>query len=200
MGLRDTRQLVELLCQVMCWVSLPAINQECYTDVEQCLQPITQADAEGLPSKASSLLTHLHSYLLAHLSSSTEPIHPPTTICLAFLLSQSSGPFLSLLHAWLGLSPSSADEDLDEDSQPWADLGITRSKLPSSESGDLRWSYGFQSRRIPSYVPYDSRWSLFEAGRSLRLLREASGGQHPLCAGCWELKVGWGWGAEEKSS
>jgi len=103
---------------------------------------------------------------------------------------------MALLYAWLGLASSPADEDDDSTSQPWADLGVTRSSLPPSADGEPRWTYDFSSKRMPGFVPKDLRKTLFQAGRSLRLLREASGGQHPLCASTWALKTGWGWGED----
>lgn len=120
-------------------------------------------------------------------------------LALAFLLSRSSEPFLDLLHQWIGLSDSSSkDEDEDPNSQPWADLGITRTQLPPAEGVDVRWDYTFSARRMPQFVPRDIRRALFEAGRSLRALREASGGLHPLCRSDWPLRASWGWGGIEK--
>ena len=52
---------------------------------------------------------------------------------------------------------------------------------------------------MPSFIPRESRRVLFEAGRSLRLLREASGGQHPLCSSSWRLRASWGWADTQKS-
>jgi hypothetical protein len=78
--------------------------------------------------------------------------------------------------------------------QPWLDLGVTRIALASAENGEPRWGYDFDEKKMPAFIPRESRRGLFEAGKSLRLLREASAGQHPLCAGNWEMKAGWGWG------
>ena len=106
---------------------------------------------------------------------------------------------MELLYAWLGLASAPADEDDDPASQPWADVGVTRSPLSPSADGDARWTYDFASRRMPGFIPKDLRKPLFQAGRSLRLLREASGSQHPLCASTWTLQTGWGWGEERIS-
>ena len=115
-------------------------------------------------------------------------------LALAYLLQQASGPILHLLHQWLGVSDSRPlDESLDEESQPWTDLGITRRAVSSSQTG---WEYEFSSRRMPGFVPKEHRRTLFEAGRSLRILREASEGQHPLCNSNWSLKAEWAWGME----
>jgi hypothetical protein len=99
---------------------------------------------------------------------------------------------LALLHQWVGLANSDAiDNDNEPESQPWTDLGITR-KTIRNEPG--KWVYEFSAKRLPGFIPKESRRMLFEAGRSLRLLREASGGQHPLCAGGWGLDAKWSWG------
>lgn len=155
-------------------------------------QPLGRSGADGLPARASSLLTHLYAFLVAQLDTSVET--SVRTLLCSYLMSQSSGPFLSLLHAWLGLATSPADEDDDATSQPWADLGVTRTALPSSAEGEARWAYDFASRKMPAFIPKDLRKTLFQAGRSLRLLREASGGQHPLCRSDGALQSGWGWG------
>ena len=121
-------------------------------------------------------------------------------LALAFLVGRASGPFLTLLHQWIGLADSSAlDEDADPQSQPWSDLGITRSQLTTNEAGDARWDYVFSARRMPNFVPTETRRTLFEAGRSLRLLRDASGGLHPLCSSEWGLQAKWIWGEGNSS-
>lgn len=93
-----------------------------------------------------------------------------------------------------------ADEDLDPASQPWSDLGISRTPTSRAENGDPRWTFEFSSKRMPAFIPKESRRELFEAGKSLRLLREASGNHHPLCATEWALEIGWGWGEQCVSS
>ncbi|KAK4689060.1 hypothetical protein P7C73_g1043, partial [Tremellales sp. Uapishka_1] len=163
--------------------------------------PLHQSKLAPLPSRASALLTHLYTHLLTYMTTSTfAQQRGHIVLSLAYLLSQSSKPFLTLLHQWIGLSSSlnPADDDVDPASQPWADLGITRKPLPPSE-GELRWEYEFSSRKMPAFIPKEDRRMLFEAGRSLRLLREASGGEHPLCEGSWGLSSSWGWGEEVKS-
>ena len=154
------------------------------------MQPVETDRAEGLPARASGLLTHLYGHLLAHISTTSQS---PSALLCAYLLSQTSGPFLSLLHAWLGLSAAPADEDTDTESQPWLDLGVTRTPASPAENGDARWTFDFNAKKMPAFIPRESRRALFEAGRSLRLLREASVGQHPLCMVGWELEAGWGW-------
>lgn len=160
-----------------------------------------QARPLGLPARPASVLTHLHGHLLARLSASSEAEQQgPVTLALAYLLSRSSQPWLEQLHQWIGLADSSrADGDDDPDAQPWQDLGITRVWLPSGQ-GSARWDYTFSARRMPAFVPRDVRRTLFEAGRSLRALRAASGGLHPLCGTEWPLHASWGWGTDEESS
>ncbi|WVQ72409.1 hypothetical protein IAR50_001961 [Cryptococcus sp. DSM 104548] len=172
---RDVRHLSETLCEVMKW-------------------PLTSSRASALPTRASSLLSHLYSHLLSALSVCSTPTHS-IPIALAFLFSESSGPFMSTLHAWLGLLPSSEDDDSSTDSQPWADLGITRIKV------NERWQYEFSSKSMPVFIPRDARRALFEAGRSLRILKEASDGQHPLCSTeKWDINIQWVWGDGNDSS
>jgi hypothetical protein len=133
---------------------------------------------------------------LSHLSTASHAQQRGSIVLsLAYILSHASKPFLALLHQWVGLGTSPAEE-IDPDAQPWADLGITRESLPLGETGELRWGYTFSPRRMPGFVPREMRRTLFEAGRSLRLLREASGGGHPLCWNQWTLQSGWGWGQD----
>lgn len=150
----------------------------------------------GLPARPASVLTHLHAHLVAHLSTETaEQQRGYVSLSLAYLLSHASQPFLDLLHQWIGLADDSRmEESLDPEEQPWADLGITRESLPPTEVQDVRWGYTFSARRMPAFVPRDVRRTLFEAGRSLRALREASKGQHPLCSTEWPIRASWGWG------
>jgi hypothetical protein len=116
-------------------------------------------------------------------------------LCLAYLLQSSSAPFLKLLHAWIGLATNPAE--ITNQDQPWSDLGITR--IPRQSTGrtvneDELWDYEFSAKRMPAFIPKDVRRKLFEAGKSLRLLREANG-DHPLSASEWGLEGSWGWGA-----
>ncbi|WWC89400.1 uncharacterized protein L201_004324 [Kwoniella dendrophila CBS 6074] len=169
----DVRELGEMLCEVMCW-------------------SLSTSEAIFLPSRPSALLTHMYNHLLASLSIIASYSHSPSSLALAFIFSKSVGPFLSLLRAWVGLSGSSAqDDDLDPNSQPWLDLGIIRK---ATHSGSLE--YTFSSRKMPSFIPKSERRTLFEAGKNLRLLREASNGTHPLCSGDWGIEVSVRWGNE----
>ncbi|OCF36677.1 hypothetical protein I316_01273 [Kwoniella heveanensis BCC8398] len=174
---KDLRELTEGLCDVMGW-------------------PLSGSTALSLPSKASSLLSHLYAHLLASSSTSTTSTHAtsPATLAFAYLLSSSSEPFFTLLHSWIGLGDSTIqDDDPDITSQPWADLGITRRTLSTSEGG---WEYTFSTKRMPVFIPLGEARSVFEAGRSLRLLRAASAGGHPLCATDWGIEARWTWGEE----
>jgi hypothetical protein len=163
-------------------------------------QPFDQTKPTPLPSRATTLLTHLHAHLLARLStSSPAQTRSEPVLALAYLLKTSSQPLLALLHQWVGLSDTSpADEVVDPEAQPWADLGITRHAVPIAKQ-DPRWEYTFSSSKMPGFIPKSDRRTLFEAGRSLRLLREASGGRHPLCGGGWDLAGSWGWGEDHGS-
>ncbi|BEJ16034.1 hypothetical protein CspHIS471_0506390 [Cutaneotrichosporon sp. HIS471] len=176
-ALAGTRELTATLCEVMCW-------------------PIDTVKPVGLPARPASVLTHLHAHLVAHLSTATtEQRHSYVVLSLAYLLSHASKPFLDLLHQWIGLEDDSRTEECeDPEAQPWADLGITRKALPPADGYDVRWEYTFSARRMPAFVPRDDRRTLFEAGRSLRALREASKGLHPLCSIDWPIRASWGWG------
>nr|XP_019010892.1 uncharacterized protein I206_04195 [Kwoniella pini CBS 10737]OCF49673.1 hypothetical protein I206_04195 [Kwoniella pini CBS 10737] len=168
---KDVGELGELLCELMCW-------------------PLSSSEAIAVPSRSSALLSHLYNHLLASMSTcaSLSP-QSPATLALAFLFSESSGPFLKLLKAWVGLSDSSSqDEDTDPNSQPWSDLGIVRTTYRG------QWEYTFSSRRMPSFIPKDDRRTVFEAGKNLRLLKEATSGTHPLCSLQWDLDIGLIWG------
>jgi hypothetical protein len=189
-GLKDVRALLSTLCDIIQWASPynPALTDD---------QPLDQTKPNPLPSRATSLLTHLHAHLLSRISTcSPSQTRSEPVLALAYLLRTSSQPLLALLHQWVGLSDiSPADEVIDPDAQPWSDLGITRHALGSQET---RWEYTFSSSKMPGFIPKADRRTLFEAGRSLRLLREASGGRHPLCAGGWDLAGSWGWGEEKE--
>lgn len=155
--------------------------------------PLQDTRASALPSRASSLLTHLYSQLLAQHQSSTTSA---TSVSLAYLLQAASRPLLSLLHAWIGLSDIPSESSTAMSDQPWADLGITRSPRKAHKMGiEDCWEYDFSSKRMPAFVPRDMRRSLFEAGKSLRLLREADA-RHPLSAGGWDIEGSWGWGQD----
>lgn len=146
------------------------------------------------------VLDRLYAQLLARISTASPgQSQNRTTLALAFIMTRASQPLLALLHQWVGLSDAStADEDTDTDSQPWADLGITRSPLPYSRDQGRKWDYSFSASKMPRFVPKSDRRVLFEAGKSLRLLRDASEGRHPLCASNWGLKGDWGWGEDTK--
>ncbi|GMK55327.1 hypothetical protein CspeluHIS016_0203830 [Cutaneotrichosporon spelunceum] len=180
-ALAGTRELTTTLCEVMCW-------------------PIDTVKPVGLPARPASVLTHLHAHLVAHLSIATaEQQRDSVILSLAYLLSHASKPFLDLLHQWIGLSDDSHVEKYeDPETQPWTDLGITRKPLPAADGYDVRWEYTFSARRMPAFVPRDDRRTLFEAGRSLRMLREASKGLHPLCSTDWSIRASWGWGRADE--
>ncbi|CAK9781582.1 unnamed protein product [Cutaneotrichosporon oleaginosum] len=176
-ALAGTRELTTTLCEVMCW-------------------PINTAKPVGLPARPASVLSLLHAHLVANLSTaSAEQQRGYVVLSLAYLLSHASKPFIDLLHQWIGLANDSRTEECeDPEAQPWADLGITRIPLPPVDGQDVRWDYTFSARRMPAFVPRNDRRTLFEAGRSLRALREASKGLHPLCSTDWPLRASWGWG------
>ncbi|WWD02892.1 hypothetical protein V865_000934 [Kwoniella europaea PYCC6329] len=169
---KDVRELGETLCEVMCW-------------------PLSTSEAISLPTRSSALLSHIYTHLLASFATSSPSFSSsPSTLALAFLFRQSIGPFLTILRAWIGLSDSTTqDEDTDPNSQPWVDLGITR-KLTSGGY----WEYTLSSRKMPSFIPKCDRRTFFEAGKNLRLLREASANTHPLCSSNWGVDVTFDWG------
>ncbi|ORY34063.1 Spc98 family-domain-containing protein [Naematelia encephala] len=175
LGLNEIRGLLEVLCDLLCW-------------------PLSETKPLPLPSRASSLLTHLYSFLLALLSTSSPAQQSDhTSLALAYLLQHSAKPLLDLLHQWVGLTAT--EDDADPESQPWADLGITRTKNKKSSDGEIKWEYTLSARRMPGFIPVESRRVLFEAGRSLRLLRDASASQHPLSSGSWGIVGTWDWGS-----
>jgi hypothetical protein len=143
------------------------------------------------------MLTHVYNHLARHRQNPvSSQLH--ITLCLAYLLQHAATPYLDVLHQWIGVADSSrADEDIRPQSQPWADLGITRSPLPPVD-GQVRWEYSFSPRRMPAFIPSDMRRTFFDAGRSLRSLRDASDGLHPLCWTDWPIKATWGWGEEKE--
>lgn len=161
------------------------------------VQPLAETTQSSLPSRPASLLSHIYSNLLAeHQTSSPGSTGNPTVLCLAYLLQTATAPFLKLLHAWVGLTDSPAEiAATSADDQPWADLGITRLPRRGAMTTELLWDYEFSAKRMPAFVPKDVRRKLFEAGKSLRLLREANG-DHPLSSGGWGLEGSWGWGRE----
>ena len=177
-ALQDVYAQLLILCDTVCW-------------------PIDSSDAVPLPSRASQLLSHSYAHLLSSLSViGTSAPGTSSSLILAYILDQSSGPFFDLLGRWLGVGGTrKSDDELDPNSQPWSDLSITRSRLNEIEDGRARWSYEFEHRKMPSFIAKETSKTLFEAGRSLRQLREATNGRHPLCSGSWDLRTGWGWGA-----
>jgi hypothetical protein len=191
--LQDVRDLLHVFCEIIQWVGYWFIAR-----VKLTRQPLGQARPVPLPSRSAPLLTHLHAHLLAHLSTaSSDQARGPVVVALAYLLKRSSRPLVTLLHQWVGLGERAlADEDLDIDAQPWADLGITRKAIPAVRNAELRWGYTFSPSKMPGFIPKSDRKSLFEAGNSLRLLKEASNGQHPLCGEDWGLQGTWGWGED----
>ena len=107
---------------------------------------------------------------------------------------------MTLLNQWVGLSDAtSIDESAELESQPWADLGITRTGQLTKDGIGVVWQYDFTGKKMPEFIPKEARRTLFEAGRSLRLLKEASGGQHPLCRGRWGIEARWVWGGQDSS-
>lgn len=132
------------------------------------------------------------------------PVEPPATptVSLAYILSRSSGPILILLQQWVGLVDADhIDNNDDPNIQPWADLGISRhSHQKTDGTSPMIWEYEFSPGKMPSFVPRHQRRAIFEMGRSLRLLRQASEGRHPLCSGGWDVAVGWGWTSKTETS
>jgi len=119
---------------------------------------------------------------------------------MAYLLKQASTSFLILLHQWIGLLDSSPmDEDMSIHHQPWADLGIFRIPLRGGTREARSWQYDFTPKMMPGFISKADKRTLFEAGRSLRQLREASDLQHPLCKSDWGIRADWVWG-EQRSS
>ncbi|WVO16224.1 hypothetical protein L204_103895 [Cryptococcus depauperatus] len=171
---KKVRQLSEYLCQVVCW-------------------PLDSYSAQALPHRGSSLLSHLYSHLVSTLAVFPNQ-HHPVPIALAYLLGHSTGPFFNLLHSWLGLESLPDEEYADPTHQPWTDLGITRQLVGG------RYEYKFSSRLMPAFIPNEAKQILFEAGKSMRILDEASKGQHPLCDNDWGLETKWLWGEEEGRS
>ncbi|KAL7421665.1 hypothetical protein Q5752_003434 [Cryptotrichosporon argae] len=174
LALSDTHDLSAKLCEVVYW-------------------PLFSNKAHPMPTRAPSLLTHLHAHLLAHLATcSPTQQHGSVALALAFVLREASVPLFGLLHQWVGLADSSGiDADPDVEAQPWSDIGVTREKRD-----DGNWEYSFSTRAMPGFIPKDVKKQLLEAGKSLRALRDASDGQHPLCASTWPVKASWGWGGE----
>lgn len=165
-------------------------------------QPLEMRRPDPLPSRPSVVLDRLYAQLLARVSTaSPAQARNRTTLALAYIMIRASQPLLALLHQWVGLANSStADEDTDPKSQPWADLGITRSRASYGGGQAQRWDYTFSASKMPRFVPRSERGVLFEAGKNLRLLRDASEGHHPLCASNWGLAGDWGWGEDYRSA
>lgn len=150
---------------------------------------------------ASIVLNNLYAHLLARSStSSLNQCHDIPTLAVAYILQRTSQPLLALMDQWVGLAEASAaDEDTNPDAQPWSNLGITRhGSTPPGSGKKQRWEYTFSASKMPNFVPKSDRHTLFEAGRSLRLLRDASDSQHPLCHGDWGVHGQWGWGEEHE--
>ncbi|CAD6577663.1 MAG: hypothetical protein TREMPRED_002003 [Tremellales sp. Tagirdzhanova-0007] len=118
-----------------------------------------------------------------------------TVLALAYLFKCASVPFITLLNQWVGLSDSNfIDEGTKSESQPWADLGIARSGQSTQDGTDGVWEYHSTGKKMADFIPKEARARLFEAGRSQRLLKEASGGHHPLCRGSGGIEARWVWG------
>lgn len=187
---RHVRQLAETLCDVVRWVSgFPHLASDSVF-IFLIAQPTSSSEAHALPSRASTLLTHLYGQFMAILSTSASQ-HHPSAIAVAYLLSQASAPFLSLLQSWLGFLGID-EEDQSPGSQPWTDLGISRKLV-----GDA-WKYEFSAGRMPGFVPKEARRILYEAGKSLRTLKVATHGLHPLCNIEQAIDIRWTWGDSEK--
>lgn len=165
-------------------------------------QPLEMRKPDPLPSRASVILDRLYAQLLARISTASPAQgQDRTTLALSFIMTRASQPLLTLLHQWVGLADSStADDNTDPDSQPWADLGITRSHSSYGGAQRRTWDYSFSASKMPRFVPRSDRRVIFEAGKNLRLLRDASEGRHPLCTSNWDLAGDWGWDQDTRSA
>ena len=139
-------------------------------------------------NRPGALINWIYDRLIRTSSRAREnPTGNESVATLAFLLQRVSEPYLRLLQQWIGLADASTlDADLIPFAQPWNDLGIER-----SAGSDVGWEYRFDPSRTPDFFSDQQKTLLFEAGRSLRTLRAASDGRHPLCSTEWYLPLSW---------
>lgn len=149
------------------------------------------ATSRSLPDTSSALLSHIFSHLKS-LDLRSKP--SPSTMAIAYMFQHATGPYLSLIAAWLGLQPDTIDyDDGPISSDPWVDLGIVRSIR--TVAGQEKYEYDFHPSTLPSFITPELGRKVYEGGRSLRLLKEASPG-HPACAE-WGVALHWRWSLDE---
>lgn len=187
-SLRDLEQALEAICGIWSWVS--TLTSKRIADQILTIQPL---DADTSRPSARKTPNAILSNIYTELTASPAVTGPPSarTVALAFMLQHVSQPFLQLIAAWVGLAPESSivSAAITRRDQPWADLGITEHS--TYIHGRVKVDYTFDHSALPIFVSPEIGQKIFEGGKSLRLLREASPG-HPA-ADHWEVPLAWEW-------
>lgn len=88
-------------------------------------------------------------------------------------------PWFGFVEGWIGLRPEEATlNELLASGRTFVQLD--RYGDPNKfRNGPARFEYSYRQNHMPSFIPFDQAESIFESGRSLRLLKK-SHPQHPL--------------------
>ena len=99
------------------------------------------------------------------------------------ILSRVSNPFLEFISEWIGIQPeASLPYTKAPHSKPWQKSFVrAEDRIWIDDQGASSHTPDFilDESRVPSFVPKEDVNTIFEAGRSLRFIREFHG-EHPL--------------------
>lgn len=139
---------------------------------------------------SNTLLSHIYNELVANISKSDTVNNKQ--IALAYFMRTTSRPLFQLIAAWVGLLPEPSALpafSLKRDQQLWIDIGITQHT--TYFAGNIKHDYTFDTTALPAFISPAIGERIYEGGKSLRLLRDASPG-HPA-AEHWSVPFVWNW-------
>ena len=169
---------------------LPLSLIPCLTDS----QPLDLDSSHSRPlGSTNDILSHLYDALVA---SATSDANSSKTTALAYVLQHTSRPSFQVIAAWVGLQPDTSNSSTKTYRDAYIDIGITQHTLDSGSHS--KSEYTFDPSLLPSFISPEVGQRIFEGGKSLRLLREASPG-HPA-AEHWDVPFTWKWPDEQCQS
>lgn len=199
-GLEESEVILNTLAEMMSCVSRVSVRKGIIDSIAETFLhffPFFQSYARSppykaipIPSSTTSILSHLHSYLLASISSYSSLL---LQAILSYLLQRSSQSWRMEVASWIGF-PGSKSIKPDFESQiisssnekskasggraePWSGVEVEWGK---DERGEEDLGYVLRPSKLPQFMSTSNARDLLEAGRALRLLKKAAPTDHPL--------------------